>query len=143
MRTVAQIRYDRQLAIPVNADSIYKPVPRAVRIFNHLRVPKTLQQDLPFKSKPKLETTRKRQTLERKRGVIVEPTERRLATVMQQLNTIRNDRAGISREKAALKRKKRAEDLFKEEAWRKEHDKLERKKRYRDQGKLKMRQAPN
>ena len=143
MRTVAQIRYDRQLAIPANADSIYKPVPRAVRIFNHLRVPKTLQQDLPFKSKPKLETTRKRQTLERKRGVIVEPTERRLATVMQQLNTIRNDRAGISREKAALKRKKRAEDLFKEEAWRKEHDKLERKKRYRDQGKLKMRQAPN
>lgn len=141
MRTVAQIRHDKQLAIPVNSNSIYKPVVRAVRIFNQLRIPKTLQQNLPFESKPKLETTRKRRPLERKRGVVLEPEERGLTAVMQQLNMIRNVRARNFQEKTVLKRRKRAEYLSKEATWRKDHNKLERKKRYREQDKTETRQV--
>lgn len=38
MRTVAEIRREKNQAIPVNKDSLYKPVERAPRVFNPLRV---------------------------------------------------------------------------------------------------------
>jgi len=55
-----------------------------------------LQAALPFKTKPKLEAARKsgkRGTLEQRRAVVLEPQERKAATLMQQLNAIRNDKA--------------------------------------------------
>ena len=60
MKTVGQLRYEKQLAIPVNVDSLYKPIERPNRVFNRLNVPKALQAALPFKSKPKTEAPRKR-----------------------------------------------------------------------------------
>ena len=69
----------------------------------------------------------------------MEPEERGLTAVMQQLNMIRNDRARNSQEKTVLKRRKRAEFLSKEATWRKDHNKLERKKRYREQDKMETR----
>ena len=48
MRTVGQIRYDNQMTIPVNPDSIYKPIERKKRVFNKLQIPKALQQALPL-----------------------------------------------------------------------------------------------
>ena len=50
----------------------------------------------------------KRETLEQRRAVVMEPEEKRLATLVQQLNTIRNDKAAKAREKAAVKRAARA-----------------------------------
>jgi hypothetical protein len=38
MRTVAEIRREKNQAIPVNKDSLYKPIERAPRVFNPLRV---------------------------------------------------------------------------------------------------------
>jgi ribosome biogenesis protein BMS1 len=115
MRTVAQLRREQNLPIPVNPDSVYRPVQRLTRVFNPLQVPRALQAALPFKSKPKVEAARKRPTLEQKvrqsssaawvhaccsrprlscsapqRAVVLEPGERKLYTLVQQLNTIRN-----------------------------------------------------
>ena len=139
MKTVGQLRYEKQLAIPVNVDSLYKPIDRPNRVFNRLNVPKALQAALPFKSKPKIEAPRKRQTLEQRRAVVMEPEEKRLATLVQQLNTIRNDRAVKKREVQAVKRKQRAKDMQKEQEWREKHSKNERKKRYREQGQAEKR----
>ena len=66
MRTVAQLRREQNLPIPVNPDSVYRPVQRLTRVFNPLQVPRALQAALPFKSKPKVEAPRKRPTLEQK-----------------------------------------------------------------------------
>ena len=66
MRTVAQLRREQNLPIPVNPDSVYRPVQRLTRVFNPLQVPRALQAALPFKSKPKVEKPRKRPTLEQK-----------------------------------------------------------------------------
>jgi ribosome biogenesis protein BMS1 len=66
MRTVAQLRREASLPIPVNPDSVYRPVARLARVFNSLKVPRALQAALPFKSKPKVEKPRSRQTLEQK-----------------------------------------------------------------------------
>ena len=107
MRTVGQLRHERSIPIPVNPDSIYKPIERPNRVFNRLQVPKQLQAALPFKSKPKIEAPRKRSTLEQRRAVVMEPEEKRLATLVQQLNTIRNDRSEKTREKAERRKQRR------------------------------------
>ena len=57
--------------------------------------------------------------------------EKRLATLNQQLNTIRNDKAAKAREKAAVSAA-RAKDLAKEQTWRSAQQKETRKKRYRE-----------
>ena len=59
MRTVAQLRRAEGLPVPVNGDSVYRPVERQPRVFNPLQVPRALQAALPFKSKPKVEKARR------------------------------------------------------------------------------------
>lgn len=66
MRTVAQLRREQGLPVPVNTDSIYRPVERQPRVFNPLHVPRALQAALPFKSKPKVEKPRRRPLYEQK-----------------------------------------------------------------------------
>ena len=141
MRTVGQLRYERSMPIPVNPDSIYKPVERPNRVFNRLMVPKQLQAALPFKSKPKIEAPRKRSTLEQRRAVVMEPEEKRLATLVQQLNTIRNDRSEKTKIKQAERRKQRGKELAKEQAWRDALQRETRKKRYREEGQAEKRKA--
>ena len=141
MRTVGQLRYERSLPIPVNPDSLYKPIDRPNRVFNKLHVPKQLQQALPYKSKPKIEAPRKRQTLEQKRAVVMDADEKKLTTLVQQLNTIRNDRSVKAKEKASIKRAARNKELAKEEQWRSTLQKETRKKRYREEGQAEKRKA--
>ena len=73
-------------------------------------------------------------TLEQKRAVVFDSEEKSLATLVQQLSTIRNDRAGKVRCKAVSKREKRTKQIIKDEVWRKDLSRQERKKRYRKQG---------
>jgi ribosome biogenesis protein BMS1 len=141
MRTVGQLRHERSIPIPVNPDSIYKPIERPARVFHKLQVPKQLQAQLPYKSKPKIESARKRETLEQKRAVVMDAEEKKLATLVQQLNTIRNDRSVKAKAKAAVKRAARAKETAKEEAWRATLQKETRKKRYREEGQAEKRKA--
>ncbi|CAM9657263.1 unnamed protein product [Ectocarpus sp. 12 AP-2014] len=60
MLNTAQLRRARGQSVPVNKDSLYKPIERAPRKFNSLPVPKKLQAALPFASKPKLAPKRKK-----------------------------------------------------------------------------------
>ncbi|KAH8069118.1 U3 snoRNA binding protein [Aureococcus anophagefferens] len=53
MRTVAELRRDTRTAIPVDKDSLYRPVDRAPRAFHKQVLPKKLVEALPFASKPK------------------------------------------------------------------------------------------
>ena len=141
MRTVGQLRHERSIPIPVNPDSVYKPIERPARVFHKLQVPKQLQAQLPYKSKPKIEPARKRETLEQKRAVVNTAEEKKLAALVQQLNTIRNDRSVKARAKAAVKRAARAKETAKEEAWRATLQKETRKKRYREEGQAEKRKA--
>jgi ribosome biogenesis protein BMS1 len=77
MRTVRELRLEQRLAVPNKADSEYKPVVRTERHFNALKIPRKLQADLPFKSKPKLLAASKRHKGKegylQKRAVVLEP----------------------------------------------------------------------
>lgn len=64
------------------------------------------------------EAPRKRKTLEQRRAVVLEKPEKRAAALLQQLNAIRNAKAGKRREQAARKRAARDKALGKEKEWR-------------------------
>ena len=93
MRTVGQIRHETGVKVKPKKDSLYKSIKRETRRFNPLRVPASLQKQLPFKSKPKLMKKRKTKSLATKRAVILEPSEKRVLTLMQQLATLHRDKA--------------------------------------------------
>lgn len=62
------------------------------------------QAELPFKSKPKVQAPRKRQSLEQKRAVVLEPEERKAVTLYSQLNAIRNQKAVKRRDQQTRRR---------------------------------------
>lgn len=105
MKTVAELRREQGLSIPVKKDSLYKPIERQPRHFNRLQVPKALQSALPFSSKPKLQKKQKQPTLEARRAVVLEPHERKIYTLVQQLNTIRNEKVRKRKETDQKRRK--------------------------------------
>ena len=71
---------------------LIQEIERQPRHFNKLKIPKALQAELPFASKPKLQKQRSKPTLEARRAVVLEPHERKVHTLVQQLNTIRNEK---------------------------------------------------
>ena len=91
MRTVAQIRREEQIPLKINKDSVYKPIVRVQREFPKLVIPAKLQEKLPFKSKPKNQTPKNRNTYMAKRAVVLEPGERKQRTALQMLSTIRKE----------------------------------------------------
>ena len=58
MKTVGELRRERNELPPVDKDSLYKPIERAPRLFKTLKVPRALQAALPFASKPKMKLKR-------------------------------------------------------------------------------------
>jgi ribosome biogenesis protein BMS1 len=141
MRTVAQLRRELGVGAPRNTDSLYRDIERAPKQFNPLKVPKALQAALPFKSKPKTEAKRRRETLETRRAVVLEPGERKAYTLVQQLNAIRNLKAKKRIEQQDRRRGVHEKKKATEDAWREALGKEERKKRARERGKAeKMRE---
>ena len=61
------------------------------------------QAALPFRTKPKVLAPREAKTLEQKRAVVLEPEEKRAATLLSQLNAIRNDKATKRRDQHTRK----------------------------------------
>ena len=133
MKSVADLRRELGVGAARLSDSLYRPIDRKKRVFNPLRIPASLQSSLPFKSKPKLETKRKKKSLEQKRAVVVEGEERKALGLVAQLNAIRNAKAVVRREQKAKHAAKVAKEVEKEDAWRAELKKEQRKRRYVEQ----------
>ena len=95
MRTVGKIRYQTNTKAPVMKDSLYKPISREAKQFNPLRIPKTLQKELPFKNKPKYQLKKRKGGLLRHRAVILEPHEKKIVTMMQRIATLHKDKVCV------------------------------------------------
>ena len=83
---------------------------RTTRWTSHLRLKFILwlwlfpQAELPFMSKPKIQAPRKRKNLEQKRAVVLEPAEKKVVSLVSQLNAIRNQKAVKRREQQTRRR---------------------------------------
>lgn len=129
MRTVAELRRERQQPIPVNPDSIYRPIERWRRKFNPLKVPQRLQADLPYASKPKDDRSANPKRLEkkRKRGVVREPGERASAALIHQLSTVSKHRQRLEKQRLARKRQEMEKEQQKAAATQERKRKAQRK----------------
>ncbi|KAG6950623.1 hypothetical protein JG688_00014080 [Phytophthora aleatoria] len=136
MKTTYELRKEQKLAVPVNPDSLYKPIVRTERKFSALKVPKKLQANLPFASKPKQDKKKgaKKGYLSG-RAVVLEPEEKKKYGFMLRVNTVRRDREATRKERQSqrnaenLKRKQREEKQFEGV------HKAEKKAKYRAEGK--------
>ncbi|KAJ3615510.1 hypothetical protein Zmor_016365 [Zophobas morio] len=95
MKTVGQLRFERNLKARCKADSHYKLIKREPVQFSKLTIPKSLQAELPYKSKPKLlikksEKTVRKQKAKKKIFKIMSKEEKQINVLLQQLNTIKN-----------------------------------------------------
>ncbi|KAI8615947.1 hypothetical protein BC830DRAFT_1120039 [Chytriomyces sp. MP71] len=125
MRLTGQIRRDQGLKTPLNKDSLYKAVERKERVFNTLKIPRALQSSLPFASKPKQLSSKqnKKPTYAQRRAVVLEPQEKKVYSLIQAINTLKNEKE----KKAKQKLKERKVVLAKEAAKREEASLAKRK----------------
>ena len=146
MRPIAQIRRDEQVAIPVNKDSLYKPIVRVQREFKKVMVSKKLQASLPFKSKPK-EIARaggngtskgkgKKNYID-KRAVVLEPEDRDKRAAVQMLSTITADKVKKRKVAQTIRSAKNLTSKQKESEKFADVAKELKKRNYRDSGKEK------
>lgn len=133
MRTVGQLRKDRALRPPVKDDSLYAPVSRQSRVFNPLKIPRTLEKQLPFKSRPKLLA----QSMKRaaaKKAMIRETEEKRTVHLLQQLSTLYREKQRKRREKQKLQHSQFMAQQKKREERQQQHTRVLRKRFYRHVG---------
>lgn len=135
MRSVRELRQERDLTIPVNPDSLYKPIERHEREFSKLRIPKTVEAALPFKLKTKALRPKKRKTLEdKRRAVILDPEEKKAQQLLREIATVKNQNVQKRLDKQAERKRVRAAQLERENSKRQVKDKEKRRERYRSQG---------
>ncbi|KAL2517750.1 P-loop containing nucleoside triphosphate hydrolase superfamily protein [Abeliophyllum distichum] len=137
MKTVAELRRVHNLPVPVNKDSLYRPIERKPRKFNPLVIPKSLQEALPFASKPKNIPAQKRPLLENRRAVVMEPNERKVHALVQHYQLIVNEKMKKRKLKEDVKRKAQVAERSKEEQLAKKRQREERRGRYKEQEKQK------
>jgi ribosome biogenesis protein BMS1 len=141
MRLTGQVRRDEGLKTPLNVNSTYKPVERAPRRFNTLKVPKKLQAALPYASKPKIMKPQHRQTYMQKRAVVMEPEEKKAIALLQQIRALRKDQVTRRKEKQDERKEAHRKKAAKEEAKKSEKEKEKRKEYMRAAGMKSKREA--
>ncbi len=109
MRLNSEIRNEKQVPIPVQRDSHYRPIERTERHFNPLRVPTKLAASQPFTSAPKVKTAPKAGSYmaERAKAVVLEASERRALSLLQQIATINRAKQETRKAKDAVKKAER------------------------------------
>jgi len=89
MKTVYQLRKERNLTVPFKEDSDYKPIERVPIQFNPLIIPKAIERDLPFHLTKKLPSDNSLNLLS-SGVVILEPQEKKRLKVLSQISQIRD-----------------------------------------------------
>ncbi|ORY95061.1 hypothetical protein BCR43DRAFT_495075 [Syncephalastrum racemosum] len=104
MRLTGEVRRELNMRAPQKVDSTYKPIERGVRRFNKLKIPKSLQAELPFATKPKLVSKPAKKGYLQKRAVLLEPEEKKVMRMMHELNTLKAEKARKRKVKDAEQR---------------------------------------
>ncbi|KAJ3400074.1 Glycoside hydrolase 2 (Mannanase, beta-galactosidase), partial [Chytridiales sp. JEL 0842] len=104
LRTTGQIRREEGLKGNFNPDSLYKEIERKPRKFNPLKIPKSLQANLPFASKPKQLSKQKKPGLLQRRAVLLEPHEKKVYSLLQAVNTLKREKERKQKEKEVIKK---------------------------------------
>lgn len=137
MRLTGEVRRDEGLPTPSQKNSLYKPIERATRHFNPLRVPRALAAELPFKSqitqmKPR---AKDRQTYMQKRAVVLGGEEKKARDLMQKIMTVRNEKEAKRRAAKEAKRVVYRKKVAENEEKKGERERREKQEYWRREGK--------
>ena len=135
VRLTGKIRADLSIETPTNPDSNYKKVERVARHFNGLKVPKTIQKDLPFKSQIHQMKPQKKKTYMAKRAVVLGGEEKKARAFMQKVLTISHAKDEKRKSKKSDQRKERLKRLAKAEEEKSEKEKEKKKDYFAKHGK--------
>ena len=127
MRLTGEIRAAENIATPKIKNSEYRPIERATRHFNPLRVPRQLAADLPFKSQTTQMKPQRKQTYMQKRAVVVGGDEKKARALMQMIMAVRKEKV----EKRQVAQEKRKEG-YRKKVKENEEKRDQREKRERD-----------
>ena len=141
MRLTGEVRAAKNIPIPQQKNSTYRPIERPTRHFNPLRVPRQLAADLPFKSQIAQMKPQKKPTYLQKRAVVLGGEEKKARDLMQKIMTLRNEKVAKRRVAQEARkvgyRKKMAENIEKKG----EREKRERDDYWRKEGKKRRTQS--
>jgi ribosome biogenesis protein BMS1 len=135
MRLTGEVRRDEGLPTPQQKNSQYKPVERATRHFNPLRVPRALAAELPYKSQIVQMKPQSKQTYMQKRAVVVGGEEKKARDLMQKIMTLRNEKVAKRRVAKEEKRKEYRKKVEENAEKRGEREKKEKQDYWRKEGK--------
>lgn len=96
MKTVGQLRFEKNISAPNNVDSLYRKEERKKFHFKPLVIPKPLQRDLPYKSKPKHQS--KRELNLQRVTVVREPDEQKMYDVIKKVKAVHRERKRKTRD---------------------------------------------
>jgi ribosome biogenesis protein BMS1 len=134
MRLTGEVRREQSIPTPLERNSKYRPIERATRHFNALKVPRALAAELPFKSQIVQMRPQRHKTYMQKRAVVLGGEERKARDLMQKLTTIRKDVAAKRKVKKDENRaafKKRMDENIEKKAAR---EKRETKEYWQSEG---------
>lgn len=141
VRLTGQIRAAMNLTTPSNPDSAYKKIERVERHFHGLKVPKSIQKDLPFKSQIHQMKPQKKKTYMAKRAVVLGGEEKKARAFMQKVLTISHAKEDKRKAKKAEQRKERLKRLAKTEEEKLQKDKEKKKEYFAKAGKKRPRDS--
>ncbi|KAF2760544.1 DUF663-domain-containing protein [Pseudovirgaria hyperparasitica] len=140
MRLTGEVRKDIGMPTPQDKNSAYRPVERQDRHFNPIRVPRKLQADLPYKSQIVQLKPQRKQTYMQKRAVLPGKDERKAMVLMQQLQTLRNDKLEKRRKKQEERKEPYRKKVAENQEKRSEREKKEKEEYWRREGKKRKNQ---
>lgn len=135
VRLTGQIRAALNVPTPSNPDSAYKKVERTERHFNGLKVPKSIQRNLPFKSQIHQMKPQKNKTYMAKRAVVLGGEEKKARSFIQKVLTVSRAKDEKKKAKKTDQRKERLKRLAKAEEEKTQKDKEKKKEFFAKQGK--------
>lgn len=135
LRLTGQIRAAQNIETPSNPDSAYKKVERVDKHFNGLKVPKSIQKDLPFKSQIHQMKPQRKKTYMAKRAVVLGGEEKKARAFMQNVLTLSNNKEEKKKSKKMDQRKERLKKLAKAEEEKSQKDKEKKKEYFATKGK--------
>jgi ribosome biogenesis protein BMS1 len=104
MRLTGQIRRDQNVETPLDPNSAYRKIERSTKRFNPLKIPRKLQADLPYASKPKVLSAQRKKTYTQARAVVMDDDEKKAVALLQQIQSLRKDKVARRKDKQEERR---------------------------------------
>ncbi|CAO1625754.1 unnamed protein product [Sympodiomycopsis kandeliae] len=143
MRLTGKVRYDEKIKTPRPVNSIYKPITDRPeqRKFNKLKIPRKLQESLPYASKPKQMKKQSNESYMNKRAVVMEKSEKEAMALLQQMQAVQKSKVAKRDAKKAEKKVERSKKLKEAEEKRSTKRKMENKEHHRKEGQKEAKRA--